>query len=58
MTLRRWTITFEGCLLPFDYTCESYGDTEQEAIDYAVNNYRIHRSRIKAATCKEQSLNS
>lgn len=52
--MKRWIITYQGSLLPFDFETESYGDTEQEAIDYAVKTYQISRSRIISCQPKQQ----
>lgn len=44
--MKRWKLTYEGSLLSFTYTTETYGDTKEEAISYAVKVFHISRNRI------------
>ena len=51
--MKKWIITYEGSLLPFQFESETYGESKEEAIDYAVNTYKISRNRIVSCEPKD-----
>lgn len=51
--MKRWDLKYSGYLYDTTYVTESYGETVGEAIDYAVNTFKIDRTRI--IQCKQKN---